>query len=343
LVLQYRFVGLVALFAATLGSARADQLNLGAAAGYNVFSLNNLSMYSTTIQGKVAVGGAFAPSGGGLSLATGSHDGTGVYDLVVAGNFTMSAYSMAGGDIFVGGNMTWNNPSTSNNIYVAGNFTDTGGGNTGTVYYGGTYNGPGYLSHVSKSASSMPTPIDFLTAKTNLESLSTTLAGDAPNGTVSSSGSTWTLTGASSSLNVFNLSASSYSGATININAPAGSTVVVNIAGSADSFSGGSINLTGVSASNVIYNFNTATTLSLSSIAFYGTILAPLADFTGSGGQINGQLIAKSVAGTTSMSDTEFAGTLGAATATPEPSTWLLFLAGAGVFSFTYFSRRRVR
>lgn len=203
----------------------------------------------------------------------------------------------------------------------------TGGGSAGgTVYYGGAYNGPNYISNQSKSASSMPTPINFASAQTSLDSLSRSLAGDAANGAVSVSSSTYTLTGTSSSLNVFNLTTSSYSGATLNITAPAGSTVVVNVSGASDSFSSGSINLNGVSASDVIFNFNSATSLNLSSIAFYGSILAPYAAFTGSGGQINGQLIADSAAGTTTLNDVEFAGSI--QYATPEPSTWITFFSG---------------
>jgi choice-of-anchor A domain-containing protein len=236
--------------------------------------------------------------------------------------------------------MTWNDPSLPHNAYVAGNFTNTSNGGSvgGTVYYGGTYSSAAnYLSHQAKSASSMPTPIDFLSAKTNLDSVSASLATDAANGTVSVSYSTYTLTGSDANLNIFNLTAGSFSGATINITAPAGSTVIVNVPGSADSFANGSINLNGVSASNVIFNFNSATTLALPGIAFNGTILAPYADFTGSWGQINGQLIANSAAGTTQLNEVLFTGKVssisGASSqlqSTPEPSTWLLLLTGAG-------------
>jgi choice-of-anchor A domain-containing protein len=268
---------------------------------------------------------------------------------VVGGNFTNSNYSMGGGDIYVGGSMNWTNPSTSNNAYVVGNVTNTGGGSVGgTVYYGGSYNGPSYISHQSQSASALTAmaPINFLSAQTSLNNLSAALAGDTPNGTVTSSYNTYTLTGSSSTLNVFSMSASTYSGSTINITAPAGSTVVINVAGTSDSFSSGSINLSGVAASNVIFNFNSATSLNLSSIGWYGTILAPYASFTGSYGQINGQLIASSAAGTTEIHDVEFAGSLGSTstsssnpqsaqiTATPEPSTWLLLLTGAGAIVF---------
>lgn len=335
--------GLIVLAAIAPLAAHADQLSFGAATGYNVFVFNNFSEYNTDIQGRVAVGGNFTPAnGGGMTIASTSTDGAGVYDLVVGGNFTNNGNTMGGGSAWVGGNMTWTSPTLPNNAYVVGTFTDTGGGsvqNGGTIYYAGGYNGPSYLSHQNESASSMPAPINFLAAQTSLESLSNSLAGEAPNGTVNQSGTTYTLSGASSTLNVFNLSASTYTGATINISAPAGSTVVVNVSGTSDSFNGGSINYTGVSSNDVIFNFNSATSLSLANMAFVATILAPTADFTGSGGHVSGQLIANSASGTTEFESNLFTGNLGGTPAVPEPSTWLLLLTGVGTMAML----RRVR
>ncbi len=281
----------ILLTAPFLSTVWADQLTLGAATGYNVFVFNNFTEYNTDAQGSMAVGGNFAPSNGSFTIAGGLSNGSGVYDLVVGGNFTMTGNSMGGGDVYVGGNMTWNDPTLPHNAYVAGNFSNNSGGSTGgTIYYGGTYSSSDTLSHEKEAGSSMPAPISFSSAQTSLDSLSTTLASETANGTVTSAYGTYTLTGTNSSLNIFNLTASSYSGATINISAPAGSTVVVNVPGSAASFSGGSINLTGVSEDDVIFNFGSATALSVGSIAFDGSILAPYANFTGNYGQIDGEL-----------------------------------------------------
>lgn len=86
---------------------RASSLAFGAAAGYNVFTFGNFTEYNTSVQGKAAVGGSFNPAnGGGITIASGSSDGAGVYDLVVGGSFNMSGYSVGGGDIFVGGSMS---------------------------------------------------------------------------------------------------------------------------------------------------------------------------------------------------------------------------------------------
>lgn len=128
----------------------------------------------------------------------------------------------------------------------------------------------------------------------------------------------------------------------VTINAPAGATVVVNVSGTSGSFSNGSINYTGgASAANTIFNFGATTALSTSSIGFNGSILAPLATFTGSNGQINGELIAKAVSGEFAVfrSGNIFRGNLGSSTtgatgfATPEPSTWISLLTALAAFA----------
>ena len=207
----------------------------------------------------------------------------------------------------------------------------------GTVNYGGTYSSGDTLSNV-KMASPQADPVDFVGAQTNLTSVSATLASQTANGTVSSAYNTYTLTGTNSSINVFNLTDTSYSNSTINITAPGGSTVIINVAGTSDSFSGGSINLNGVSANDVIWNFSSATAISIGSIAFNGTLLAPDASFTGTWGQLNGQLIVDNAAATTELHDVPFIGVLPASGSaqddqsaigsTPEPGTWVLLVAG---------------
>ncbi len=323
--------------------AQASNISvLGAATGYNAFVFSTFSEYGTDSEGKIAVGGNFAPSSGGFTVASKhSGDGAGVYDLVVGGNYTNTYVSVGGGDILVGGNMNWNTPSLPNNAYVNGNVTNAGYGSVGgSIYYAGTYSSVGTLN-ATKVKTPTTAPIDFLSAQTSLQSLSSTLASQTANGAVSMAYNTYTMTGTDKSLNVFNLTGSSFSGSTINITAPAGSTVVVNVAGSADSFNGGSINYTGVTQNNVIFNFNAAQTLALASIAFNGTILAPYATVTGTWGQLNGQIIANSLGGTMELHDVLFAGTLptgGGGTlavssqgpVAPEPSTWML-LAMAGL------------
>jgi choice-of-anchor A domain-containing protein len=336
-------IGLLIAAAASLGAAglaSASTLSLGAASGYNAFVLGNFTESNTDSQGAIAVGGNFAPAGNGTFTIASSHggDGAGIYDLVVAGNFTDNNGTLGGGSAFVGGNMTWTDPTLPHNAYVNGNFSNPSGGGSvgGTVYYGGTYASGDTLSN-SKLASPQADPVNFLGAQTNLNSVSATLASETANGMVTSAYNTYTLTGTSNSLNVFDLTGASYSNSTINITAPGGSTVIINVAGTSDSFSGGSINLNGVTANDVIWNFSSATTISVGSIAFNGTLLAPGASFTGTYGQLNGQLIVDNAAGTTELHDVLFDGALPSSSA-PEPGTWVLLVAGFGLIAI---ARRR--
>jgi choice-of-anchor A domain-containing protein len=340
---------------AGLHQAKASTLTLGQAATYGVFTFGNFTESNTDSGGRVAVGGNFIPANnGGFTIASSLSDPAGVYDLVVAGNLTNNGYMLGGGDVFVGGNMAWNSLTIPHNAYVNGNATNNGGGSVGgTIFAAGACAEPGYLS--CKKSAVTASPIDFLGAQTNLDNVSSSLAAQTANGTTSYDGAgTYTLTGTSSSLNVFNLSNGNFTGATINITAPAGSTVIVNVAGTSDSINGGSINLNGVSASNVIFNYSAATSISISSLAFNGTLLAPYATFTGNSGQLNGQLIVNNAQGTTEFHNVLFSGTLPSGSgaqssginaditsqgsATPEPATWAMMM-GAG--AMVYVIRRR--
>jgi choice-of-anchor A domain-containing protein len=330
--------------------ARGSALSLGQAAPFDVFVFGNFTESGTDSGGAVAVGGNFAPAnGGGFTIASQLSSPAGTYDLVVAGNFTNNGYSMGGGDAFVGGNLNWTDPTLPHNVYVDGSFTNSTNAGTvgGTIYYSGSSCTSGDPVTCVKTGATTD-PVNFAGAQTNLDSVSTTLATETANGTTSFDGySTYTLTGTSSSLNVFNLTNSSYSNQTINITAPASSTVIINVAGTSDSFSGGSINLNGVSASNVIFNFSTATTVSIADMSFNGTLLAPLASFSGTYGNLDGQLIAESAQGTTEFHNVLFNGTLpstglsgnsNSGGSTPEPSTWVMLIGGAALIVV---SRRR--
>ena len=238
------------------GLARGRALSLGAATGYNAFIFSDFTETGTDSQGKLVVGGNFAPAGGGsYGVATlHSADAAGTWDLVAGGFFTNQNGMLGGGDAFVGGNLTWTTPTLPHNVYVNGNFSNpaTSGSVGGTVNYAGTYASGTTLAHVH-TASATPAPIDFLSAKTQLQSLSSTLASQAANGTISDNGfGAFTLTGVSSSINAFNLTGSTFTNSRINITAPAGSTVIVNVSGASDSFSGVPLTLNGVSAGNVL-------------------------------------------------------------------------------------------
>jgi choice-of-anchor A domain-containing protein len=326
-----------ALLLSAMPSCADTVWSLGAAEGYNVFVFGSYSTYGwSSIDGSTAVGGSFYSLGSmGLDQAPGTADPA-ISGLVVGGSLALAG-GQVNGDAWVGG-------ATSSTLY--GTLTVTG-----DMHYGSAPSGHVNVYGTETALRGSPLPIDFVSAATSLTQLSNDLTNVAANGTVTGDSSNYTLTATGCTLCVFNLPGGSMHSVTID--APAGATVLVNVSGNSSSFSNGSINYTGgATAANTIFNFGAATALSTSSIGFNGSILAPLATFTGANGQINGELIAKAVSGESAAfkSGNIFSGNLdsgiGATTgaspaATPEPSTWLSLLTALAAFAG--FQRRRSR
>jgi choice-of-anchor A domain-containing protein len=107
------------------------------------------------------------------------------------------------------------------------------------------------------------------------------------------------LRGTDPSVNVFQVSASAFTGATLlSIDAPAGSLAVVNIYGSAATFTGfGHSFGGGIDQHGVLYNFVDATTIHAQGYGFWGTVLAPYAHVSFNNGSWDGGLYAKSLMG----------------------------------------------
>jgi choice-of-anchor A domain-containing protein len=300
------------LLAAAVPYAQAGT-SLGLASGYNVFVLGAYATPgSTDIQGSVAVEGSFTATG---SLSVNEVPGSG--SPLPAGIVVGGSLSLAGGQLDntnAGGAYVGQNVSSSSYFNFEHNLN-----------YGGTLNGSNIQVDGSYNVAS-PTPINFSAAATALTQLSTSLEGLTANGSVVVNGSTYTLTASGCTLCVFDLTGGSFVGSAINISAPSGATVVVDVSGGSDSFTSGSINYSGgVTANDTIFNFNAATTLTTNSMTIYGSILAPHAAFTGTNGSVDGELIAGSVTGETAELESGdiFSGNLPPAVA-PEPATWLL-------------------
>ena len=86
------------------------------------------------------------------------------------------------------------------------------------------------------------------------------------------------------------------------MNFPAGSSVAVNVSGTAINWAGAPVCLNGqcadsAQANHVIWNLYQATNFTASGIAIEGSVLAPLATLDGSGGHITGQVIVKVLKG----------------------------------------------
>ncbi len=98
------------------------------------------------------------------------------------------------------------------------------------------------------------------------------------------------LIGTDPTLNVFNVPAAQWSGTNLirNIDAPAGSTVLINVIGPSVTINGGAMLLAGVSRENVLLNFPQATAIASTDFDYEASVLAPLASAVFDGGILTG-------------------------------------------------------
>src|SRR5205823_1898109 len=106
------------------------------------------------------------------------------------------------------------------------------------------------------------------------------------------------LTGTNPTLDVFTVAASQLASANgLQISAPAGATVLVNVSGTAGQVQYFGMTVSGTDRQHVLFNFAAATTLTVAGISVQGSVLAPRADVTFNNGNLEGTLVAKSVTG----------------------------------------------
>jgi choice-of-anchor A domain-containing protein len=303
----------VAAFATVCLAPAAAQADT--AKDYNLFVLGDMNMKSSDVQGRVAV----------------------------KGNATLGSYSV--GEAAA---------SNTVNLVVGGALVAHGGSTKGQTIVGGSTSYQNWATTGLQPVGT-PLPVDFGAETTRLDWLTGALAAYAPNGQVYIPpwGGQYTLTGTSSSLNVFDISGATLAKTnTFTIDLTPGSIAVINVDGTADSFSNAGITINGGNASDVLWNFFDATSLSFSSIDLLGSVLAPNADYLGGWSQVNGQMIVKSFSdkdGATQINDgNPFSGDLLGLSpppfiptpGVPEPETWALMIVGFGLIGATMRRRR---
>ncbi len=235
---------------------------LGVANDFNVFVLGDLTHRNTDIEGRAAAWGNVILQNHGIGNKLTNSNGT-------------------RDDLIVGGNLTYTNGQVYN----------------GNAVYGGTAS----LSSVNflNGTHRQGTPLNFMAAAEYLYNVSTYWSELPVNGTTSLQYGKLTLTGNNPDLNVFAVNGSDLATANgLEINAPAGSTVLVNINGSTGQMKNFETWLNGVNKQYVLYNFYAATSLLVEGIGVKGTILAPKANVTFNNGQIDGSLIGATLAET---------------------------------------------
>lgn len=237
-------------------------LDLGAAQDFNAFVFHDFKAQWTETEGRLAIGGSA------------NLQGYGVGDRLQNSNRQRD-------DLIVGGNLNYTYGQTfAGNIVTGGSANLTGVGTpNGTVRKGN--------------------PINFSAAESDLKAKSNLYASQSTNGTITKQWGSINLTGTNATQNVFNLTAADFQNCWgLWVNVPKGSTVLINVSGSAVTMQYFGIQLNGVDASKVLFNFNQAKNVTFNGIGVEGSVLAPNAAVNFNNGNIRGNLIASSFCGT---------------------------------------------
>jgi choice-of-anchor A domain-containing protein len=334
-VLSLAFIGCA--LALVPSFARAAFVNLGPAGDFNVFVFNNNTQSGSDAHGKIGVGGN--ANFGSFTIA--SALGSGTDNLIVGGNYSNNGASLKGG-MLVGGNVNWTGSVTTNGrVRVNGNVNFADGGVGSPVLVAGTYTAPGYFTPNTfndppNNGQLATFPFSFTDVADYLTDQADFMASLPFNGTTTIAFGGITLNGTDANFNNFYITAADLAAGTgLTINAPAGSTVVLNVDGSPASFDNMGISLNGVTEHKVLYNFYNATNLTIAGIGVRGSLLAPRADVNFSG-NIDGTMIAKNLTGQGESHLFLFNGNL--PPQVPEPAT--IALLGLALTGLTAVRRR---
>ncbi|HYI03220.1 immunoglobulin-like domain-containing protein [Hyalangium sp.] len=223
-----------------------------------------------------------------LESYTGGHDVEG--KVAAGGDITLT-------DFAVGARVPDGN--IAHTLVAGRNLSLSRGGVWGDAWHGGTYSADASVVYPRGSVA-QGTPIDFGARFAELRQLSAQLGGLAATGATRLE--PWGgifLRGTDPSVNVFDMDASTFTGAALwSIDAPAGSLVVVNIRGASATFTGfGTFFSGGIDQHGVLYNFVDATRINAHGFGFWGTVLAPQAHLTFNNGSWDGGIYARSLTG----------------------------------------------
>lgn len=320
--ISFRIVLSVIALSSTLTSSTASADPLKLMTEFNIITLGDANLNNVNVGGRVAVGGdakltnfSIGTGNGGNSGVALSADGTRL-DLIVDGKATLTQGSFQKGSA------------------LAGTGTQTGVG----------YNTPG------AGLTFAPSPIDFDDIGAQAVDESRDLRHTTANGTQRNQYSTLTMWGSDAAMNVFTLTAADVQNiSSLQLLVPATSRVLINVIGGSFSLSNLGMSINGSQgsslASQVLWNFANAQSLTVSSVNWLGSILAPFAALNFSNAQMNGSVFVNSLVGQGGFNNVPLSAAFSDAPATvpvPEPATLTFFALGGGLIGVARLIRRRV-
>ena len=320
-----------------LPTAHAYEPNaLGLSSSLNLLAFGNFYAPSSDVQGQVAVGGNAAFTGYSINTKGVTPLYTTGTGLTVGGNLTFGAGGVYGNTV-VGGNLTTGTgASFLGDVWVKNDLNANGNWLTaGTISYGGTASNV-YASKLLKvDPSTIQTGINFASEQTRLTALSQSFDSLANTGTSFLQDSTFALNANSANVAVFDVNAADV-GYNLSLGSlAANTTVVINVHGETVDFGGHGYD--GFALGQVLFNLPDAKSITFAS-SVNASFLAPQATFyTPIGGLISGQVVVASWDGKGQVNDAAFQGAL---TPVPEPSEYVLLLAGLAMIGFLKVDRR---
>jgi choice-of-anchor A domain-containing protein len=265
------------------------------------------------------------------------------YSLFTLGHYTDTGGSTIDGGVAVTGDALINSTSIGaalgvdrNNttvVAVGGNISyDNSTLQHGNVVYGGSNNSGQYTQATTPGGSFTKGPsIPFAAYGAGLVALSGDYAALASTGSFTSLNGIGTLTGgAVAGVDVFDLTTSDLSGVySLSLIGTVGSKAIINVTGASyASYLG--FNRGNYAVSDITFNFVDATALTFGGIDLGASVLAPLAKLSQQGGHIRGAVAVGSFEGAGGHVGGDGAFAIDAGPL-PEPSSWVMLIAGFGL------------
>jgi choice-of-anchor A domain-containing protein len=218
---------------------------------------------------------------------TGGHDVRG--KVVTGGDLTMEHFS-------VGADLAAND--IENVLVTGGNLNIRNGGVFGNAHYRGTLTTDSTATFY-RGAPSRAAVIDFSAAAADLTELSGQLASlDRNTNTQFQSWGGLFLDGSDPQLNVFWVNAAQLTATRyFSLNVPSGAIALINVFGDGPTIANFANNYSGADATSVLFNFPDASRINAYNYGFFGTVLAPGANFNFSNGSFDGGIYARSLNG----------------------------------------------